>query len=53
MYNNPTTSVVDMSPEPSARMFETLDNLTIIKVPTAAPFRMRRIDQLSGGRLPF
>jgi hypothetical protein len=31
MYNNPATSGVDMSPELLVRMFETIDNLTMVK----------------------
>jgi hypothetical protein len=38
MYNNPATSGVDMSPELLVRMFETIDNLTMVKGSTGWPF---------------
>ena len=53
MYNNPATSGVDMSPELLVRMFETVDNVSMVKESTGDLSRMRRIDELSGGRLPF
>jgi 4-hydroxy-tetrahydrodipicolinate synthase len=34
-------------------MFETIDNLTMVKGSTGDLSRMLRLDQLSGGRLPF
>lgn len=52
-YNNPATSGVDMPPELLVRMFETIDNVTMVKESTGDLSRMRRIDELSGGRLPF
>jgi 4-hydroxy-tetrahydrodipicolinate synthase len=51
--NNPATSGVDMSPELLVRMLETIDNLTMVKGCTGDLSRMQRIDQLSGGWLPF
>jgi 4-hydroxy-tetrahydrodipicolinate synthase len=53
MYNNPATNGVDMRPELLVRMFETIDNLTMVKGSTGDLSRMQRVDQLSGGRLPF
>jgi 4-hydroxy-tetrahydrodipicolinate synthase len=53
MYNNPATSGIDMSPELLVRMFEAIDNVTMVKESTGDLSRMLRIDQLSGGRLPF
>jgi 4-hydroxy-tetrahydrodipicolinate synthase len=53
MYNNPATSGVDMSPELLVRMFETIDNVSMVKESTGDLSRMQRIDELSGGRLPF
>lgn len=53
MYNNPATSGVDMSPELLVRIFEAIDNVTMVKESTGDLSRMQRIDQLSGGRLPF
>ncbi|OBH34466.1 dihydrodipicolinate synthase family protein [Mycobacterium sp. E342] len=52
-YNNPATSGVDMPPELLMRMFETIDNVTMVKESTGDLTRMHRIAELSGGRLPF
>ncbi|GBE65949.1 putative dihydrodipicolinate synthetase DapA [Mycobacterium sp. MFM001] len=52
-YNNPATSGIDMSPELLVKMFETIDNLTMVKESTGDLSRMQRIDKLSGGELPF
>jgi 4-hydroxy-tetrahydrodipicolinate synthase len=52
-YNNPATSGVDMSPELLVDMFEGIDNVTMVKESTGDLSRMRRIAELSGGRLPF
>ena len=53
VYNNPATSGVDMSPELLVRMFETIDNVSMVKESTGDLFRMQRIQALSDGRLPF
>lgn len=52
-YNNPATSGIDMSPELLVRMFETIENLTMVKESTGDLSRMQRIAELSGGQLPF
>jgi 4-hydroxy-tetrahydrodipicolinate synthase len=52
-YNNPATSGVDMRPELLVRLFETIDNVTMVKESTGDLSRMRRIAELSGGKLPF
>ena len=52
-YNNPATSGVDMRPELLVTMFETIDNVTMVKESTGDLSRMQRIAELSGGRLPF
>jgi 4-hydroxy-tetrahydrodipicolinate synthase len=52
-YNNPATSGVDMRPELLVTMFETIDNVTMVKESTGGLSRMQRIDELSGGKLPF
>lgn len=52
-YNNPATAGVDMSPELLVRMFDTIENVTMVKESTGDLARMRRIDELSGGALPF
>lgn len=52
-YNNPATSGVDMRPELLVDMFETIDNVTMVKESTGDLSRMLRIAELSCGRLPF
>ncbi|MGH3564115.1 MAG: dihydrodipicolinate synthase family protein, partial [Mycobacterium sp.] len=52
-YNNPATSGVDMSPELLVRMFDTVDNVTMVKESTGDLSRMLSIARLSDGRLPF
>jgi 4-hydroxy-tetrahydrodipicolinate synthase len=42
-----------MSPELLVRMFETIDNVSMVKESTGDLSRMQRIEALSGGRLPF
>ncbi len=52
-YNNPATSGVDMRPELLVAMFETIENVTMVKESTGDLTRMQRISELSGGTLPF
>ncbi|MDT5115377.1 MAG: 4-hydroxy-tetrahydrodipicolinate synthase [Mycobacterium sp.] len=52
-YNNPATSGVDMLPELLVAMFETIENVTMVKESTGDLTRMQRITELSGGNLPF
>ncbi|WP_072815382.1 dihydrodipicolinate synthase family protein [Rhodococcus zopfii] len=52
-YNNPATSGIDMKPELLVSMFESIDNLTMVKESTGDLSRMLRITELSDGRLPF
>ncbi|ATA28238.1 4-hydroxy-tetrahydrodipicolinate synthase [Mycobacterium lepraemurium] len=52
-YNNPATSGVGMPPELLVRMFESIDNVAMVKESTGDLTRMRRIAELSGNRLPF
>jgi 4-hydroxy-tetrahydrodipicolinate synthase len=52
-YNNPATAGVDMRPELLVQMFETIDNVTMVKESTGDLTRMQRITELSGGQLPF
>ncbi|MTE16888.1 dihydrodipicolinate synthase family protein [Nocardia aurantiaca] len=52
-YNNPATSGVDMKPELLVSMFETIDNLTMVKESTGDLNRMKALAELSGGRLPY
>ena len=51
MYNNPAG--IEMNPELLRRMFETIDNVTIIKESTGDLSRMQCVDQLSGCPLAF
>ncbi|TGD89306.1 dihydrodipicolinate synthase family protein [Mycolicibacterium sp. CH28] len=52
-YNNPATSGIDMCPELLVQMFADIDNLTMVKESTGDLGRMLRIQELSGGALPF
>lgn len=52
-YNNPATSGIDMTPELLVQMFGDVDNLTMVKESTGDLARMLRIQELSGGALPF
>ncbi len=52
-YNNPAPSGVDMSPELLVRMFDTIDNVTMVKESTGDLNRMLQIAKFSDGRLPF
>jgi len=47
--NNPATSGVDMSPELLVRMFETIDNVSMVKESTGDLSRAPRIEALSEG----
>ncbi|MBO8150761.1 dihydrodipicolinate synthase family protein (plasmid) [Rhodococcus sp. ZPP] len=53
VYNNPATSGIDMRPELLAELFETVDNVTMIKESTGDITRMNRIKALTDGELPF
>jgi 4-hydroxy-tetrahydrodipicolinate synthase len=52
-YNNPATSGIDMHPELLVQMFADVDNLTMVKESTGDLGRMLRVQELSGGLLPF
>ncbi|MET9030937.1 dihydrodipicolinate synthase family protein [Nocardia sp. NPDC004168] len=53
VYNNPATSGIDMRPELLVELFETIDNVTMVKESTGDITRMNRIKELTGGALPF
>lgn len=53
VYNNPATSGIDMSPELLVKMYNEIDNVTMIKESTGDIQRMHRIVELSAGKLPF
>ena len=52
-YNNPATSGIDMTPELLVQIFGDVDNLTMVKESSRDLARMLRIQELSGGALPF
>lgn len=53
VYNNPATSGIDMSPELIVSMYESIENVTMVKESTGDIARMQQINKLSGGNLPF
>jgi len=52
-YNNPATSGIDMRPKLLHQMFETVENVTMVKESTGDIQRMLALKELSGGALPF
>lgn len=52
-YNNPATAGVDMSPELLVSMFNTVEQVRMVKESTGDLGRMLRIAELSDGALPF
>lgn len=53
VYNNPATSGTDMSPELILRIFNAVENVTMVKESTGDIQRMHRLQQLSEGQVPF
>jgi len=53
IYNNPATCGVDMSPEFMISMVSDIDNATMIKESTGDIQRMRKLQRLSKGAVPF
>lgn len=53
IYNNPATCGIDMSPEFMLSMVENIDNATMIKESTGNLQRMRTLNRLSKGLVPF
>jgi len=53
IYNNPATCGVDMSPEFMISMVNGIDNATMIKESTGDIQRMRKLQRLSKGAVPF
>jgi 4-hydroxy-tetrahydrodipicolinate synthase len=47
MHNNPATSGVDIGPELLVRMFDTVDNVTMVKESTGDLSGTKRIEVLS------
>ena len=53
LYNNPATSGTDMSPELILRIFNTVENVTMVKESTGDIQRMHRLHVLGEGQVPF
>ncbi|WP_163391856.1 dihydrodipicolinate synthase family protein [Enterovibrio norvegicus] len=53
VYNNPATSGIDMSPELLVRMFNEIENVTMVKESTGDIQRMHSLFTLTNGALPF
>ena len=53
IYNNPATCGVDMSPEFMISMVNEIENVTMIKESTGDIQRMRKLQRLSNGAVPF
>jgi 4-hydroxy-tetrahydrodipicolinate synthase len=52
-YNNPATSGIDMSPTLLNHMFESIENVQMVKESTGDIQRMLDLKELSSGALPF
>jgi 4-hydroxy-tetrahydrodipicolinate synthase len=52
-YNNPATSGIDMPPTLLNNMFESIENVTMVKESTGDIQRMLDLKELSSGALPF
>ncbi|WP_335943397.1 dihydrodipicolinate synthase family protein [Pseudomonas sp. G166] len=53
LYNNPATSGIDMSVELILRIFNAVDNVTMVKESTGDIQRMHKLQLLGEGRVPF
>lgn len=53
LYNNPATSGTDMSPELILRIFNAVENVTMVKESTGDIQRMHRLQLLGEGQVPF
>lgn len=53
LYNNPATSGTDMSPELTLRIFNAVENVTMVKESTGDIQRMHRLHLLGEGQVPF
>ena len=53
LYNNPATSGTDMSPELILRIFNAVENVTMVKESTGDIQRMHRLHLLGEGQVPF
>lgn len=53
VYNNPATTGIDMKPEFLFDLVTSVENITMVKESTGDVARMNRLNELSGGTLPF
>ncbi|WP_323154999.1 dihydrodipicolinate synthase family protein [Pseudomonas alvandae] len=53
LYNNPATSGIDMSVDLILRIFNAVDNVTMVKESTGDIQRMHKLQLLSEGQVPF
>lgn len=53
VYNNPATSGLDMLPELIVKMFEEIENISMVKDSTGDIQRMHKFQELAQGKLPF
>ncbi|MCJ8302987.1 dihydrodipicolinate synthase family protein [Shewanella sp.] len=53
VYNNPSTSGIDMSPEFMCKMVNSITNVTMVKESSGDIRRMHKLHMLSNGTLPF
>ncbi len=53
LYNNPATSGTDMSVDLILRIFNAVENVTMVKESTGDIQRMHRLQQLGEGQIPF
>ena len=53
VYNNPATGGVDISPELLVKMFNEIENVTMVKESTGDIQRMHKLFELSNSELPF
>ncbi|WP_413794093.1 MULTISPECIES: dihydrodipicolinate synthase family protein [unclassified Pseudomonas] len=53
LYNNPATSGIDMSVELILRIFNAVDNVTMVKESTGDIQRMHKLQVLGEGQVPF
>ncbi|MDO7897428.1 dihydrodipicolinate synthase family protein [Pseudomonas citrulli] len=53
LYNNPATSGIDMSVELILRIFNAVENVTMVKESTGDIQRMHRLQLLGEGQVPF
>lgn len=53
VYNNPATAGIDLKPDLLVEMFDTIENVRMVKESTGDVRRMEELTRLTEGRLPF